>query len=415
MMCLMRRNVATAGWEIQDALGRSSKPGCIIASPSYPADEPGTDQDYVHHWTRDAAIVAMEFVASGIAPLVQDFVSFAKTNQDATRAQGKPFDWAAFYVNGDPREGWNAQSDGPALQSLTIVRGWSLLSAATRSTAATVVSANVDFLVAHGDEPTKNLWEETNGHSFFARAVQVQCFSECLANAGALQLSAAQQSEMTAAKAELVTHLQDHWSNGDQRYRSISDAPRERGWDLNADVVMASVYGAIPCTDERLLSTAAQVHAAFADPGSPWFYKVNGQDAAIGMGPMLGRYPMDTYDGNVGDGETPGGHPWAPCTCSFAELYYKLAHAHRTGVPIVGGLARPFYDQVGIASGTSTSSAVDLLKAAGDRMLRAIMRHSDHVELSEQFNGNSGFELGVRNLTWSYAAFLSAVRARNQI
>jgi glucoamylase len=46
-------------------------------------------------------------------------------------------------------------------------------------------------------------------------------------------------------------------------------------------------------------------------------------------------------------------------------------------------------------------------------MLRAIVYHSDHYELSEQFDGTTGYEKSVRNLTWSYAAFLSAVRARS--
>jgi hypothetical protein len=45
-------------------------------------------------------------------------------------------------------------------------------------------------------------------------------------------------------------------------------------------------------------------------------------------------------------------------------------------------------------------------------MLEAVIFHSDHLELSEQFDGTTGFEKSVRNLTWSYAAFLSAVRAR---
>jgi glucoamylase len=45
-------------------------------------------------------------------------------------------------------------------------------------------------------------------------------------------------------------------------------------------------------------------------------------------------------------------------------------------------------------------------------MLRAVVYHSDHLELSEQFDGVSGYEKSVHDLTWSYAAFLSAVRAR---
>jgi glucoamylase len=125
---------------------------------------------------------------------------------------------------------------------------------------------------------------------------------------------------------------------------------------------------------------------------------------------------MDNYDGNVGDGETPGGHPWVPCTCNFAEYYYKLALKLKNGEPLVfSDLTRDFYAQVGITQGASVTQAVTLLTEAGDRMLRAIVYHSDRLELSEQFNGTSGFECSVRNLTWSYASYISAVRARKLI
>jgi glucoamylase len=44
-------------------------------------------------------------------------------------------------------------------------------------------------------------------------------------------------------------------------------------------------------------------------------------------------------------------------------------------------------------------------------MLQAIVYHSDHLELSEQFHADTGYESSVRNLSWSYASFLSALRA----
>ena len=59
-----------------------------------------------------------------------------------------------------------------------------------------------------------------------------------------------------------------------------------------------------------------------------------------------------------------------------------------------------------------TQAVAAALTGAGDAMLRAVVFHSDHLELSEQFDGTTGYEKSVRNLTWSYAAFLSAVRAR---
>ncbi len=45
-------------------------------------------------------------------------------------------------------------------------------------------------------------------------------------------------------------------------------------------------------------------------------------------------------------------------------------------------------------------------------MLYALIFHSDHLELSEQFDRNTGYEKSVSDLTWSYAAFLYAVRAK---
>ena len=45
-------------------------------------------------------------------------------------------------------------------------------------------------------------------------------------------------------------------------------------------------------------------------------------------------------------------------------------------------------------------------------MLQAIVFYSDHFELSVQFDADTGFEKSVSNLSWSYAALLSAVRAR---
>jgi glucoamylase len=46
-------------------------------------------------------------------------------------------------------------------------------------------------------------------------------------------------------------------------------------------------------------------------------------------------------------------------------------------------------------------------------MLQAIVFHSDRLELSEQFDATTGYEKSVSNLSWGYASFLSAVRAKN--
>lgn len=66
---------------------------------------------------------------------------------------------------------------------------------------------------------------------------------------------------------------------------------------------------------------------------------------------------------------------------------------------------RHFFGQIGIDTSTAAADAVAKLRQAEDAMLQAVIRHSDHLELSEQFDGTTGYQKSVRNLTWSYAAF----------
>jgi glucoamylase len=165
-------------------------------------------------------------------------------------------------------------------------------------------------------------------------------------------------------------------------------------------------------TDPKLLATAAALRAQWTDPGSKYFYPINGADAADGLGPLLGRYPGDVYDGDTD--QQAGDHPWALTTANFAELYYRVAGKILSSAAVAADpLSATFLAQAGVTSATAPLDAVAALRSAGDAMLRAVVYHSDHFELSEQFDGRTGYEKSVRNLTWSYAAFLSAVRARS--
>jgi len=221
---------------------------------------------------------------------------------------------------------------------------------------------------------------------------------------------------VTPAIAWLQARLPEHWNSTENIYvtfggpQSTQNPPLTPGYDPNVDIVMACIYGAVPCTDTRLLATAARIRSQWTDPASPFQYPINTADQARGVGPLMGRYPDDHYDGdNAPPNEV--GHPWVPCTANFAELYYRLATAIRAqqAVPL-DALSAPFFGPLGIDAATPFAAAADVLDAAGDRMLAALILHSDHLELSEQFDRTTGFEKSVANLTWSYAAYLSAVR-----
>lgn len=408
LLPLMLRNVASDGFAFTDPAdpSRFSAPGCIIASPSFDRNLASVQQNYVFNWTRDAAVTAIEIAAadepirlgSGSGPL-DDYVAFAQTCQQNTPTLAR----ACYTIEGQPRD-WTDQNDGPALQTLAILRAYPQLEAAGQGTATTVMQRDVQFVMQNYQLPNYNLWEEVQGQSFFTRSVQLRCLKEVKANSVGLPIPDGIDDAISWLEQALTTH----WTG--QCYASILEASNPRpGYDPNIDIVMAAVYGGVDCTDPRLLATAALLRQQWSDP--PTAYPVNQSDAAQGIGPLLGRYSGDVYDGDL---DTTGtAHPWALCTANFAELYYRLAAAiHDTSTVPSDEQSTAFLAQAGVTADMAPQAATSTLLGAADAMLQAIVYHSDHLELSEQFDAVTGFEKSVRNLTWSYAAFLSALRAR---
>ena len=407
---LMFRNVTSDGLVFDDPVnaGIVSAPGCVLASPSWENSATHVTQDYVYHWTRDASVVALELsaaYASGTLPDNQPLIDYVTFSATCQRSAGD-FDRASFYINGTQRP-WTDQTDGPALQTVALLTMYRQLDTATQAVAVSLIDANLNFLSGAYQGQTFNLWEEEYGYSFFARSAQLRCFQAIAANTIGITVPGWLPEAMTW----LTTALDGHW-NG-ECYQSMLPVPTDyrAPYDPNIDIAQAAIYGAESVTDPRLLATAALLRAQWADSSSKYFYPINGADEALGIGPMLGRYPGDVYDGDTD--ALVGDHPWALTTANFAELYYRLASkiiSSRT-VP-ADSLAAPFLAQVGLTSSSAPLDAAAALRSAGDAMLQAIVYHSDHLELSEQFDAVTGYEKSVSNLSWSYAAFLSAIRAR---
>ena len=437
MLSQMQRNIASACFVITDTSGASpllSSPGCVIASPSYKGYARGVvpvDEDYVYNWTRDAAIAVSEVLHSAPALLpaaaaVQaftDYVTFADACQKSTPGD---IGHGKYDVQGG-EVAWSSQSDGPALRVLTLLQGYGSLSPAAQATAQQVIARDLACLLGPspsagpGDTTpwyqttTFNHWEDTEGNSLFARAVQLRCFNQVSANTYGIAVPAG----VSTAISWLMGVIPAHWDNANNWYTSLlppvtrhSDQPPVAAYDPAIDPVMACLYGdGITYDDPRLLSTAAAVRDHWTT--GPAAYPINAADNDIGLGPLIGRYADDGYDGD--DTGVASGHPWAVCTCNFAQLYYSLANAVATGTAVpTDPLALGFFAQIGVSDpgAVPPGDVVQALRAAGDRMLNAVVYHSDRLSLSEQFDQGTGFEKSVVDLTWSYGAFLSAVRTR---
>src|SRR5260370_12135931 len=328
MFSLMLRNVASDGFLFVDPNHADPKdpqsfslPGCIIAAPSSPANTPGIDQDYVYNWTRDATVTAIEIAAAklpaapgtGVQPLM-DYVNLAQTCQNnATPSLAL----ASYTIRGLSRQ-WTEQTDGPALQTLAILMAYDQLDTPTQAVAAAVINKNLAYLMGAYQDQTFNLWEEHKGFSFFARSVQLRCFQAIKGNSIGIPVPPGTDAPITW----LQTALQQ---NGNATFY-VSLLPALAGYDANIDIVSACIYGALPCTDTKLLATAAQIRDQWENPNSPDHYPINVSDKnSQGIGPLLGRYPGDVYDGDVNDPRA-GHHPLRHCTRNLAEVYLTLAN-----------------------------------------------------------------------------------------
>jgi glucoamylase len=421
MCSAMQRNVATDGWVFVDPVdhNRFSARGCVIASPSYaeyPGDISPITQDYVFNWTRDAAITVSEVVSAVpalvptaiAAQTITDYVRFARTSQ----LNGTPVARGSCLIDGGARD-WSDQADGPALRVCTVLRGYPLLDDATKAVAREVVNADLAWML--GDDAykatTTTHWEDSTGYSLFARATQLRCFNNILTNSLGIDVPAGTSS----AAIWLESSIAEHFDETMGCYRSVLERHMNDGstpaYDPSIDPIMACLYGdGIACTDPQLLMTAAALREQWTSrDATP--YPVNDADASRGSGPLIGRYVGDGYDGDTTENHV--GHPWVVCTCNLAELYYRLAATLDAGTSVPSGsLVEPFFGQLGVDANTASSAVILALRTAADRMLNAVIFHSDHLELSEQFDQTTGYEKSVVNLTWSYAAFLSALRAR---
>jgi glucoamylase len=422
---LLMRNIATDGYPFIDpaVLGGNesdpqqalSKPGCVIASPSFRDALPEISQNYVFNWVRDAAIVALELAAASLPALpstlsdvLDDYVSFAALCQSAAPTE---LDRAKYTISGRLVEGWPRQNDGPALQGLALLALFDQLSESAKNTARDLLRADLAFVLAHYQQHNTNVWEEVDGQSLFTRSVQLRFLRAIGADDKGAGVPAA---DLATATTWLADRIADHVDN--DRYVSILEPGNPRAdYDPNADVIAACIYGAIPPTDPVLLNTAAALRHTFTEGN---LYPINRADAQLGIGPLIGRYPGDVYDGFHVSADEPGatrGHPWVVCTANYAELYYRLAAVVLRDRQVPDDpRATAFLTQAGTSSAAPAADVATALRAAGDRMLQAIVYHSDHLELSEQFHADTGFESSVRNLSWSYASFLSALRARDQ-
>lgn len=132
-----------------------------------------------------------------------------------------------------------------------------------------------------------------------------------------------------------------------------------------------------------------------------------------GVAVSVGRYPEDSYY---------GGNPWYLNTLAAAEQLYDALYVwNRQGSITVTSVSLAFFRDFSssITAGTYASSTTtystlyNAVKTYADGYFSIVATYAQaNGSLSEQFARTNGVPLSAYDLTWSYAAFLTAAARR---
>ncbi len=418
---MMRSVSATGLTRRRTGFGQTIMPkkGSVVASPEFGDYNPRPD--YFFHWLRDSALVMdalRELMIAGMAGAqvhahFADFIAFSLSLNaiDGRRVQPDPLSISSSHRQFlrppeelDKAVGENLltearynpdgtldiiqwarpQHDGPALRALALMRYWPHCPPGDRETGEALqrlIRQDLAFTLRHCPEPSYDLWEEELGGHYYTRLVQLGALvhgKTWLRSIG--EMAEAQRAD--EATGVLAARLDAHWSDAAGIYRARSDSPDGvPGKDPDIAIVLGALHADLPHGahspfDPRVMSTLAATEQVFAE--SLAINARGGNDEA----PALGRFPGDVYY---------GGGAFYLATLAAAELHFRLAIAATPGEP--------------------TKAAA--LFERGDAFLSTVRKFTPSSgELSEQFDRATGEQTSAGNLAWSYAAFITACRAR---
>lgn len=345
------------------------------------------------------------------------------SNPSGSLSDGSGLGEPKFNVDGSAFTGaWGRpQRDGPALRATALIAysRW-LIANGYESTAQTIVwpiiRNDLNYVGQYWNQSGFDLWEEVDGSSFFTIAQQHRALVE--GNTLAQELGFTCPGCVSQAP-QVLCFLQSFWS-ASQGYiiANINENNGRTGKDANTIIGSIQSFDPLgncddttfqPCS-ERALANHKVVTDAFRS-----IYTIN-SGLAEGVADAVGRYPEDSYE---------GGNPWFLITEAAAELLYDALYQwKRIGSLTVSSVSLPFFKDFdsSITAGTYASSTsqyttlTTAIRTYADGFLNIVATHAEtNGSLSEQYSRNNGIQLSAYDLTWSYAALLSAAARRSGV
>ncbi|CAD6564151.1 MAG: hypothetical protein TREMPRED_003889 [Tremellales sp. Tagirdzhanova-0007] len=419
----------------------------VYLQPWMDSPEPGLDH-HLGEITNHTSDLLLE-------PLLRAYITTQADLQDIDTISGNlrsgGLSEPKFQVDGKAYDGvWGRpQRDGPALRALaTIPYAHYLLDRAFPADIqyvrerlydpvfvtepGKVIKNDLEEVAAGWWKAGFDIWEEVNGHHLFTRLSSLRALeagaklAQRLNDTGAAMFYTEQADQLGRTLSQFLTSI-----NGTEYYRAtvfdqpLADQRKSLDSALLLSVIHTSTYpgrgtGAwlFDPTHPVLLSTVREYIRTFEG-----LYSINAGTVWT-EGWAVGRYAEDIYNGiNVSQG-----NPWFICTFSVAHVLYlvQLAVLEAKQIQLVA-LTIPFWTDVlgetpsatsngSIDEGSATyKQAVSRLAEVADGYMEVGRRFAVNGRMSEQIHRSEGMMVGARDLTWSYASFLEAARARRTV
>jgi glucoamylase len=216
----------------------------------------------------------------------------------------------------------------------------------------------------------------------------------------------------------VLCFLQSFWTGSyiDSNVNVINDG--RTGKDVNS--IISSIHTFDPeskCTDatfQPCSSRALANHKAVTDSFRSVYAINNG--IPQGQAVAVGRYTEDVYY---------NGNPWYLATLAAAEQLYSAIYQWNKQESItIDEVSLLFFKDIfsRAAVGTYTKGSdtyddiVNAVRSYADGYIAVVQKYTpSNGGLSEQFDKSTGAPLSAYDLTWSYAAFLTAAERRNGV
>jgi len=337
---------------------------------------------YSYMWPRDGALVSVALLLAGQEAAPERFLHFCariisphgylrhKYNPDGTLASS----WHGYVRDG--RQVLPIQEDETALVIWALAQYFERYRRVEETAPfyRPLVTRPADFLLGYVDErtglplPSHDLWEERWGVHAFTIAAVIAGLRGAARIAGAFGETDRAERYQAGADRMLTGLRTVLWSEQDRRFARMA-SPEGDGYRLDT-TLDASLFGLVefdvlPGSDPQVESTARQVEERL------WVHTDVGG---------LARYENDAYHQvEHGDtGKVPG-NPWF-----ISTLWLARYHLRRAG------------------SAADLARARELIEWAASHALASGV-------MAEQLHPHTGEPLSVSPLTWSHAAFVTAV------